>query len=221
MNRPGPLLLALVLTFLLAGAASAQRRPAPGAGSEEPDPASLPRETPTWRHELWRPRHAVEVAFSDRSLWAAYRGHLEGSTGFLTAGFLTNEDDDWAAVLRLMRFGEPAPDVPVGLGVGIGLVGVGLETENATVGGLTLTGQADLVLEAHYPMRFLVETSWAPGVSTFGDGEALFDLGLRWEVELSPWAAGYLGYRRFEVELDDGSVSNVDSRLHVGVRLGL
>ena len=48
----------------------------------------------------------------------------------------------------------------------------------------------------------------------------MLDLLVRFELDLSSWATGFVGYRHYEVELDDQGDHDLDTSFHVGVRLG-
>jgi hypothetical protein len=169
------------------------------------------------------PPHAFEFALGGDGLALAYRNGLHRGKGYTSIGAFLSTDDDFVLHARLMRFGEPSADVPLGLGVGLGVFGARVEDPDDEVVAITLTGGADYaldhVLELTYPTRVGLELTWAPDVATFADGDRVLDVLGRVEVDLSTWATAFAGYRHLEVGLDDGG-EELDSALQAGVRLG-
>jgi hypothetical protein len=164
------------------------------------------------------PRHALEFAVTGDGLWLGYRDALHRGGGYTAFGLTYDEDDDFALQGRWMRFGEPTSRLA--LGVGLGLFGARVEEAGAELGAVTLTGAAEVVLELHYPVRFLLETSYAPDVATVGDGERVLDVLARLETDLSAWGSAYAGWRNLEVDLDGAEDAEIDRALQVGLRLG-
>jgi len=203
--------IALLPGFLaLASSAPAQQRDqAPEARAEEQPAASVTD-----------PENTFEFALSGDSLWGAYRRHLARANGHAAFGLLFGEDDDLALSARLVRFGEPVADTPLCLGVGLGLLGAAVDVSDEELFAVTLTGSADYGLDLDYPARIGLEASFAPDLATFADGEQVLDLLVRFELDLSSWATGFVGYRHYEVELDDQGDHDLDTSFHVGVRLG-
>jgi len=179
----------------------------------------------TFQNEIYaghRPTHALELAFSLESVWVAYRARFSRGRGYLTLGGLGNEDDDAAVLLRLMRFGEPQEDIPLGLGVGVGVYGVYLDQPSVDdIYALALSGYADYAIETAWPMRLVAEASFAPDLVTTSAADSLIDLLGRVELELSSFAGAYFGIRFLEVGLDGGGDREIDSSFHVGIRLWL
>ncbi|MFP4160430.1 MAG: hypothetical protein ACLFSK_00405 [Ectothiorhodospira sp.] len=54
---------------------------------------------------------------------------------------------------------------------------------------------------------------------TFGVADDFYDLGLRYELEVTPGARGFIGYRLMEADLDRGGDYELDDNVHFGVRL--
>ncbi len=170
------------------------------------------------------PLNAFEFALSSDTLWFAYRNGLHRGKGYASVGLLAGAEDDFALQGRLMRFGEPNAEVPLGLGIGLGLFGAAIDETDDELLAITLTGAADYALDPvfglTYPTRVGLEVSWAPDIATFVDGERVLDVLARVEVDLSTWATAFVGYRHLEVDLEDEDDVELDSALQAGVRLG-
>lgn len=170
------------------------------------------------------PPHAFEFALSGDGLAFGYRNGLHRGKGYTTLGLLISEDDDFALHARLMRFGEPRSEVPLGLGIGLGLFGAAVDATNDELAAVTLTGAVDYALDQlfglTYATRVGVELSWAPDAATFADGERVLDVLGRVEVDLSTWATAFAGYRHLEVDLADEDDVELDSAFQLGIRLG-
>ncbi len=208
--------LAACLLVLSAAPLCAQEREPSGG---EPGPPAGDQGAP-----LEDPPHAFEFALGGDGLTFAYRNGLHRGKGYTTLGLFISEDDDFAAHARLMRFGEPRAEVPLGLGIGLGVFGAAVDATNDELVAVTLTGAADYALDQifglTYATRIGVELSWAPDVATFADGERVLDVLGRVEVDLSTWATAFAGYRHLEVDLADEDDVELDSALQLGIRLG-
>ncbi len=183
------------------------------AQEEEQEPAPVAQDGA-------EPRNVVELAVGDDALWASYRNRLHRGDGYFSVGFLFNEDDDLALDARVMRFAEPDVERRVGLGIGLGVFGAAVDDTEDEVLAVQVIGSADYSFPTEYPVRVLAEISWAPDISTFAEGEEVFQLLARAEVDLSTWAIAFGGYRELEVELEDAGDHDLQDGLELGVRLG-
>ena len=163
-------------------------------------------------------RQEVELALSDETFWFSYRSSRDPDKGYFSVGFLANEDDDYLVTARLMRSGTHSRG-RLEFGVGIAVYAATLDVPDADVFALALAGSARYALPTVYPTSVGLDLSVAPAITSFSDGEGLADLALRLEVELSPHARAFVGYRFLETELDRVSDRELDDSLHVGVRL--
>lgn len=199
---------------------------APGLGAQEREPYVSDPDHPERAESapLDDPANAFEFVLGGDGLAFGYRNGLHRGNGYASFGFFVGEDDDYAAQLRLLRFGEPAAETPLGLGIGLGLFGAVVDDPNDEVFALTLTGAADYALdhsfELAYPVRVGVEASWAPDAATFADGTRVLDVLARVETDLSGWATLFVGYRHLEVDLENEKDAELDSAFQAGVRLG-
>lgn len=165
------------------------------------------------------PGHAFELALGGDGLSFGYRNAFHRGRGHGTLGLFIGEDDDIAAHARILRFGEPDEDTPLAFGIGIGAFGAFVDESDDELAAITLTGAAEYTFELDYPIRLGLEASYAPGMATFFDGDRVLDLLARAEADLSGWATAFLGYRRLEVDLDEGD-AELDGAFQLGVRLG-
>lgn len=216
MARLAALLPRVIALTTLAGAGLAQEvGKHPPRPPEQREPGTHPRPEMTLG-----PDHVLEFAASSDSLWLGYRDTFRSAKGFTSYGFLAGENDDHALSARLVRYGVPRRDTPLGLGIGLGLLGATIDGSNEELLAVTLTGNLEYRLDLDYPLRFGLETSFAPGVATFFDGDGVFDVLGRVELELSDWAWAFVGYRHFTAHLDEAGNHDLDTAFHVGVRMG-
>jgi len=210
-------LLALGVCLLLAPPLLAQeRKPRPPRPEEDPERFEpLP--------EL-DPDHAVEFWVGGDGLGLGYRTGHHRRRGFASLGLFASEDDDLVLEGRLMRFGQPAGQPPLGLGIGLGLLGAEVDEPNDEVLAITLIGAADYAFDRafdlSYPVRAGIELSYAPAVATFLDGTRVLGIQGRVEMDLSTWATAFVGYRSLELDLENEDDAEVDRAVHAGVRLG-
>ena len=214
MTHPARLLLALVLCPALAAAQGQMRndKPRPPADDEEYE-EFVPR--PVY------PDYSAELAISEDGLHAGFRNAFERGNGYIGLELYLGQDSDWLASARLMRFGEPAAGQPLGLGIGLGLYAGSSDEPDASVGALALIGAADYTLELSYPVRFVLETAYAPEASSMADATRLLDLQTRAEILVSDWAAGFVGYRFTEIDLEDAKDREFEKAALIGVRIGI
>ncbi|MEM7307776.1 MAG: hypothetical protein AAF682_13945 [Planctomycetota bacterium] len=212
---------ALLFVPLLSGAAAgphpsyplsaAVPEPIPGARQDQFGPAPLG----------FRPPLSVEFALSGDSAWLAARHRFDQGEGFGSVGLLFNDEDDYALAGQLMRFGQPESDLPIELGVGVGLYLISVDKPDSSAYAVSLNGSASYSIPAEFPTTFSLQLALAPKITSFSDGEGLLDLLARVEFELSEYATGFLGFRLFEVDLDDESGYELDDQVHLGVRVGI
>ena len=170
------------------------------------------------------PGNAFEFALGDDGLAFGYRNGLHRGKGYWSLGLFAGDEDDIALSTRLMRFGEPRGESPVGFGVGLGLFGAAIDATDDEVGAITLTGALDFAFDEwfvlDYPLRIGAEVSFAPDEATFADGQRVVDALARLELDLSRWATVFGGYRYLELDFEDEDDLELDRGFHAGVRLG-
>lgn len=166
------------------------------------------------------PRRELELGLSPDAISATLRSFLRVGEGHLLFGLVVDDDDDVAGTVRMMRYSEPSDATPVVLGVGIGFTAVALDRPDEEAYALTLSGSLAWPLPLDYPTSLDLEVSFAPDISTFGDGEGLLDASLRLDVDVSDWASAFVGVRLLEVDRGSGGDHELEDGLQIGVRLG-
>lgn len=207
----------MLLVLLLVGPAWSQEGTTP-AGDASGERVGEPDGTSSFEPS---PLRELEIAFSDESFWIGFSTPLERVEGDLSFGLLANEDDDFMGKVALTRRGRPTMDERLELGVGIGFYALFPDVrDDDEAFSFTLQGSARYGFETELPTSLGLELAYGPPVTTFGDGDDLFDVRLGFDVEIASHASAFLGYRFVELDLEDSGDRELDDRVHVGVRLG-
>jgi len=142
-------------------------------------------------------------------------------------GILLNENDDLLATGSILVSGSNKGDVRglhFGVGAKIFAGTLDIPKENQSGASLAIGAQVRYVLPGKMPMAFLLEGFAAPNVTSISDFKGTQEIRLAVELEITPSARAYIGYRKLEVELSDGLLPGnnndyeVDDKAHVGVR---
>jgi hypothetical protein len=144
-------------------------------------------------------------------------------------GLLINENDDFMFTGAIMVSGSGTGDVrALHLGVGGKAYAGRLDVqsnntgnssqEEPSGGAIAIGGNVRYVFPAKMPFAILVEGFWAPSVTSFSDFDNLKEYRADIELEVTPSARAYLGYRKMQVQLDTGYDYDVDDTVHIGVR---
>ncbi len=144
-------------------------------------------------------------------------------------GLLINENDDFMLTGAIMVSGSGTGDVrALHLGVGGKAYAGKLDfqsnntgntsQEDPSGGAIAIGGNVRYVFPAKMPFAILVEGFWAPSVLSFSDFDNLYEYRADVELEVTPSARAYLGYRKLQVQLDTGYDYDVDDTVHIGVR---
>ncbi|MEM9604468.1 MAG: YfaZ family outer membrane protein [Pseudomonadota bacterium] len=155
--------------------------------------------------------------------------YLLGSRGFLEGGVdiglsgLYNHREDVLLSAELISLGQQAElGQPWQLGVGMKLYGLRLD-DGREMSAVALGARLAYIIPSNIaPTAFVTEGFFAPSVTTFGDAERLFELDARFEVEITPTALGFIGYRLITTRMtEDSDDVEVDDTVHVGIRFNL
>lgn len=138
-------------------------------------------------------------------------------------GAFINENDDIIGSASILVSGANAGDVrSLHFGVGAkvygGIVKLPSPLDNQSGGALAIGGQVRYVFPASMPFAIVAEAFAAPDVTSLSDFEGMKEFRAAVEVEVTPSARAYLGYRFLEVELNNGVDIELDDNVHVGVR---
>ncbi len=144
-------------------------------------------------------------------------------------GVFLNENDDLLATGSILVSGSNEGDVKglhfgVGAKIFAGILDFPSPVDNQEGAALAIGAQVRYVLPGKMPMAILLEGFGAPDVTSASDFKGVREIRLAIELEITPSARAYIGYRALEVELNNG-LGNVngkdhelDDKAHVGVR---
>lgn len=157
----------------------------------------------------------AEVTFLTQSASFGYGGADIG------IGLFLNEKDDFLVNGAIIVSGSGTGDVrALHFGVG-GKVYAGrldVEPSNLSGGAIAVGGNLRYVFPSSTPFAILVEGFWAPSVTSFSDFDGMIEYRAAFELEVTPSARAYVGYRKLETELDNGVKYELDDHAHIGVR---
>ena len=144
-------------------------------------------------------------------------------------GLFLNERDDLLATGTILVSGSSDGDVKglhfgVGAKIYAGILDFPSPTDNQSGAMLAIGMQVRYVLPGKMPVAILLEGFGAPDVTSASDFKGVREIRLALELEITPSARAYVGYRTLEVELNDGLGNSngndheLDDRAHIGVR---
>ncbi len=138
-------------------------------------------------------------------------------------GLFINENDDFLVNGFILVSGSGTGDVrALHFGVGgkayAGRLDSGAANNDPSGGAIAIGGQLRYVFPASTPFAILAEGWWAPSVTSFSDFDGIVEYRVDFELEVTPSARAYVGYRELEVELDNGVKNDLDGKVHIGVR---
>ena len=165
---------------------------------------------------------AAELVYLTESATFGYGG---ADMGF---GLFLNEDDSYIASASILVSGSGDGDVRglhfgVGAKVYAGIIDFPSPIDNQSGGSVAIGGQIRYVFPGNTPLAILVEGFAAPDVTSISDFKGLTEIRVALEMEITPSARAYIGWRSLEVELDEGLGINgdeidLDDSGHIGVR---
>ena len=165
--------------------------------------------------------HTAEIVYLTESATFGYGGADMGIGAFL------NEDDSLIGTGFILVSGSGDGDVRgLHFGVGAKLYGGIIEfpspVDNQSGGAIAIGGQLRYVFPGRTPFAVLVEAYGAPDVTSISDFKGLKEVRVALELEVTPSARAYIGWRMLEIDLPPGIITNdvreLDDKGHVGVR---
>jgi len=160
----------------------------------------------------------AELTFLTQTASFGYGG---ADIGF---GALVNEHNDVIANGSILVSGSSAGDVKA-LHFGVGakvyagtLEGPGATSLNVDGGAVAIGGRIRYVFPGNAPFAILGEAFYAPEVTSIADFDGLLEYRVALELEVTPSARAYVGYRRLEVTFNRDIDYDVDKEAHIGVR---
>lgn len=158
---------------------------------------------------------AAEVFYLYKSSTFGYGGSDVGW------GVFFNEDDDIMISGSLLVSGNGAGGKRA-LQFGVGVKGFVADIASADLqgGGLGIGGLIRYVFASSTPVAILVEAYTVPAITAFGDADDFTEARFALELEVSPSARAYLGYRSMTLRTESNQDYDLDDSVHVGVRIG-
>jgi len=135
-------------------------------------------------------------------------------------GVMFNENDDVMLSGSLLVSGNGAGGKRA-LQFGVGVKGYVADLNGADLqgGGLGIGGLVRYVFSSSTPFAILVEAYTVPTITTLGDAADFSEARIAFELEVSPSARAYIGYRTVTLEDDGNNEYELDDSAHFGVRL--
>jgi hypothetical protein len=143
-------------------------------------------------------------------------------------GAFINDEDSVIGSASILVSGSGDGDVRglhfgVGAKVYAGVIKFDSAIDNQNGGSVAIGGQLRYVFPGSTPLAVLVEAFGAPDVTSFSDFKGLVEIRVALEMEITPSARAYIGYRSLEVDLDDSlglsdNNTDLDDHGHIGVR---
>jgi hypothetical protein len=140
-------------------------------------------------------------------------------------GVLFNENDDLMFSGAVMVSGHGAGNNrALKFGAGAKFVFALLDDRNNTLadeefGALAIGGQVRYVVPSSTPVAFLAEGFIAPSIVSFSGADQYTEYRFAIELEVTPSARAYVGYRNIEFEMENGLEIELDDDPHIGVRI--
>ena len=163
-------------------------------------------------------KDVAEVSFLTQTSSFGYGG---ADIGF---GAVINEFDDVIGHASILVSGSSMGDVK-SLHFGVGakaylgvLDGPDAAQIDVNGGAIAIGGKVRYVFPSSTPVAILGELFYAPEVTSISDFDGLIEFRLALELEITPSARAYVGYRKLEVTFDNDFDYEFDDEAHVGVR---
>jgi hypothetical protein len=138
----------------------------------------------------------------------------------LGLGFFYNDDSDFVAQGSLVQMRQPSEDTPITFGVGVKAYVGHLDDPDQDVFAFAVGGEVRYTIPGTLPMAVYARGFYAPDITSFSDTKEVVDFTIRFQVEILPETAGFVGIRHLKFDTDDeGSYDADDNNIHIGVRL--
>ena len=159
---------------------------------------------------------AAEVHYLYKSSTFGYGGSDVGWS------FLFNENNGTMLSGSLLVSGNGAGSKrALQFGVGVkGFVADFGDNNDIQGGGLGIGGMFRYVFSSSTPVAILLEAYSVPSITSFADADKFVEARMAFELEVSPSARAYVGYRTITMEDSNSNEYKLDDSAHVGVRLG-
>ncbi len=143
-------------------------------------------------------------------------GYGGADVGF---GLLYTENDDYQLNAKFMITGNPSGNNKAfQFGVGGKLMAVTLDAPNEEAGAVALAGQLRYIIPSQTPIAFVAGVAFAPSITAFSGADQYREYELSIELEVTPSARAYFGYRNIEYEFENGANFELDDSAHIGIK---
>lgn len=134
-------------------------------------------------------------------------------------GVFFNEADDVQINGQMMITGNPAGNNKAfQFGIGGKLMFASLELADEEVAALAIAGQLRYVIPSSTPVAFLAGIYFAPGITSFSSADQYTEYNFSVELEVTPSARAYIGYRYMEFEFENNAEYELDDGAHFGIK---
>jgi len=103
-------------------------------------------------------------------------------------------------------------------GVGGKLTFTAVDASDEEFGALAIGGQFRYVIPAATPVAFVAAAYFAPSITSFSGADKYTEYRVAVEIEVTPSARAYLGYRNEEYEFESGGKFELDDNVHIGLK---
>lgn len=138
----------------------------------------------------------------------------------LGLSFFYNDREAIVLGANILSLGQQAQyGQPYQFGVGAKLFGGKLD-DDRELGAIGIGGRLGYIIPSQIsPVAIVAEIYFAPSVTSFGDVERMMELNTRVEVEITPTAMGFFGYRLSTARMSNTEDDmELDDNMNIGVR---
>lgn len=157
----------------------------------------------------------AELTFLSEASTFGYGG---ADIGF---GGIVDDNSNFLIHASILVSGSGAADIQAlqfGVGVKAYAGSIDLGPTDETGGALAIGAKGRYVFPGPTPLAVLVEAYIAPSVASFGDFDGVTEVRAGLEMEVTPSARAYVGYRILDIDTNVISGIELDDSIHFGVR---
>jgi hypothetical protein len=163
----------------------------------------------------------VDVNLRDNSAQFQYFASMGRDTlgkAEMHAGLLYVDKKNLLGDLGILVKDEVGKSAP-GVSVGVGIKGLTAKAKNNNAAALALGGVVRYSPRPDRRFGIIGQLYFSPNIVTFGDADRYVETGVRFEYEIIPQAAAYVGYRRVNFGLQANPDVTLDEGAYLGVRI--
>ena len=134
-------------------------------------------------------------------------------------GVFFDDSDNLIANSSILVSGSSLADIQaLQFGIGVKAYLGTIDVINQTGAALAIGATGRFTFPGPTPLAVVAEAFVAPSVSSLGDFDGLSEFRIALEIEVTPSARAYVGYRDFDLEIGSGIEIRLDDAVHFGVR---